>query len=78
MKWLAIATAIAGVGAMTALTQNYSYSKAESDRAHDAIMELHEKDVDRLYDGLDAIQQNVDWLVRQQGGEPVRSEEEDR
>lgn len=76
MKWLAIAVAIAGVGVITALTQNASYSKEQSDRFHDRIMEHHDKDVDRLYDGIDQIQRNVDWLVRQQGGEPIRSEEE--
>lgn len=76
MKWLAVAVAVTAVGAVTALTQNASYSKEQSDRFHDQIMEHHDKDVDRLYDGIDQIQRNVDWLVRQQGGEPIRGKEE--
>lgn len=78
-KWVVIAVAIAFVGVITASVQGDNYSKGEVDRSIDRVEVQHNRDVDRLYEGIDQIQQNVDWLVRDRGGEPIRSEtEEDR
>jgi hypothetical protein len=78
-KWVVLAIAMTFVGVVSASVNSDSYSKPEVDRAIDRVEVQHNRDVDRLYEGIDQIQQNVDWLVRDRGGEPIRSEsEEDR
>jgi hypothetical protein len=78
-KWVVIAVAVAFVGVITATVQGDTYSKDDVDQTIERVEAQHNRDVDRLYDGIDQIQQNVDWLVRDRGGEPIRSEtEEDR
>jgi len=75
MRWLVIAVAVAGVGAVTAITQHQSYTKTESDRLHDELLRHHNQDVERMYDSMDQIRRNVDWLVRHQGGTPAEAKE---
>lgn len=78
-KWVVIAVAVAFVGVITATVQGDTYSKDDVDQTIERVEAQHNRDVDRLYDGIDQIQQNVDWLVRDRGGEPIRGEtEEDR
>jgi len=77
VKWVVIAVALTFVGVVTAVSSGNSYEKAEVDRTIERVEVQHNRDVDRLYEGIDQIQQNVDWLVRDRGGEPIRGETEE-
>ena len=74
MKWTVIAVAVAGMGVVTAVVQSDTYPKGEIDRRLDRIEQHHDTDVDRLYQGIEQIQRNVEWLVRERGGTPTSNE----
>lgn len=77
-KWAAIAVAITFTGLITAISQSNTYSKAEVDRQVDQVVEHHNRDIDRIYQMQEQAQESLDWLVRKEGGEPIRRSEEDR